>query len=160
MGNSSAPGWSARWWDVTIWGTILLTVLIHAVLHGWTDEHTVAAVAMGAWVALNFVWIHRNRSRRQRAAAESMPPTATDQQATTSSTAGVHGRRRAVPLRWIALVFLAAMVVFILRTDNLMAPTTALGVWIAIAWIERLERKDPLERRPPDPSLHDSTRRN
>ncbi|TDL46509.1 hypothetical protein [Kocuria rosea] len=160
MGQSSASGWSTRWWDVTIWGTILLTVLIHAVLHGWTDEHTVAAVAMGAWVALNLIWIHRNRSRRQRAAAESTSPTATDQQATTSSTTGVHGRQRAVPRGWIALVFLAAMVVFILRTDNLMAPTTALGVWIAFAWIERLQRRDPLERRPPDPSLHDATRRN
>ncbi|TDL42466.1 hypothetical protein [Kocuria rosea] len=143
-----------------IWGTILLAVLIHAVLHGWTDEHTVAAVAMGAWVALNLIWIHHNRSRRQRAAAESMSVAATDQQATTSSTAGVHRRRRAVTLRWMALVLLAAMVVFILRTDNLMAPTAALGVWIAFAWIERLDRKDPVERRPPDPSLHDSTRRN
>jgi lysylphosphatidylglycerol synthetase-like protein (DUF2156 family) len=160
VGESSAPGWSTRWWDVTVWGTILLTVLIHAVLHGWTDEHTVAAVAMGAWVALNLIWIHRHRSRRQRVAAESPSPTATDRQGTTSGTAGVHGRRRTVPLRWIALVLLAAMVVFILRTDNLMAPTTALGVWIAIAWIERLERKDPIQRRPPDPSLHDATRRN
>ena len=160
MGESSASEWSTRWWDVTIWGTILLAVLIHAVLHGWTDEHTVAAMAMGAWVALNLFWIRRSHSRRQHAAAESTSPTATDRQGTTSGTAGVHGRRRAVPLRWIALVLLAAMVVFILRTDNLMAPTTALGVWIAFAWIERLERKDPIQRRPPDPSLHDATRRN
>ncbi|MUN63799.1 hypothetical protein GMA12_11720 [Kocuria sediminis] len=160
MGESSASGWSTRWWDVTIWGTILLTVLIHAVLHGWTDEHTVAAVAMGAWVALNLFWIHRHHSRRHRAAAESMSPTATDQQATTSSTAGVHDRRRTVRLRGIALVLLVVMVVFILSTDNLMAPTTALGVWIASAWIERQQRKDPIQRRPPDPSLHDATRRN
>ncbi|MEX5235998.1 hypothetical protein [Kocuria arenosa] len=160
MGESSASERSTRWWDVTIWGSILLTVLIHAVLHGWTDEHTVAAVAMGAWVALNLFWIRRGHSRRQRSAAESTSPTATDHQATPSGTAGVHGRRRAVPLRWISLVVLAVMVVFILRTDNLMAPTTALGVWIAFAWIERRDRKDPIERQPPDPSLHDSTRRN
>lgn len=160
MRGSSTSTWNTRWWDVTIWGTMLLTVLFHAVLQGWTDEHTVAAVAMGAWVVLSLIWIHRSRSGRRRAAAETTSPTATDQQATTSRTAGVHGRRRAVPLRWIAFVILAAMVVFILRTDNLMAPTTALGVWIAFAWIDRLDCKDPIERQPPDPSLHDSTRRN
>jgi hypothetical protein len=160
VGESAASGCSRWWWDVTVWGIILLTALVHALLYEWTDEHTLAVVLMGSWVGFSLFQIRRGRSRRQH--EMSAPRSADDAGQKTSSTeaSGGNHKSRTMLGRLIALVLLAVMVVVILGTGSLTVPTAALGVWAGMEFALRQHRKDPIERRPPDPSLHDPTRRN
>lgn len=148
MNNNGTRSWSRWWWDVTVWGTILLTVLVHSVLHEWTQEHTLATSVTGAWVAFALFRIWRSHHQQHRPHAE-----------VTSSGTSSQQRQRTLG-RLLALALLAGMVVLILGSDNLMAPITALGIWLAFELIQRRNREDPLERRPPDASMHHSTRRN
>ncbi len=160
MGESAAPGWSRWWWDVTVWGIILMTALVHGLLYEWTDEHTLAVVLMGSWVGFSLFQIRRGRSRHQHELP--VPRSADDasQEPSSTETTGVNNKTRTMLGRLIALVLLAVMVVVILSTGSLTVPTAALGVWIGMEFALRQDRKDPIERRPPDPSLHDPTRRN
>lgn len=158
MGERATPGWSRWWWDVTVWGIILVTALVHALLYKWTDEHTLAVGLMGSWVAFSLFQIRRDRSRRQRETSSAECAVDTDQK--PSSTTGVNRLTGSKSGRLVALVLLAVMVVVILSTGNLIAPAGAPGVWIGMEFVLRQDRKDPIERRPHDPSLHDSTRRN
>jgi hypothetical protein len=146
--NNGTKSWSRWWWDVTVWGTILVTVLVHSVVHEWTPEHTLAASVIGAWVAFSLWRIRRGRHQQHHPHAD-------------VSSSGTAGPQRQCTLgRLLALALLAGMVVLILGSDNLMASTTALGVWVAFELIQRRDCEDPLERRPPDASMHHSTRRN
>lgn len=160
MGESAAPGWSRWWWDVTVWGVILLTALVHGLLYDWTDEHTLAVVLMGSWVGFSLFQIRRNHSRHEHEI--SAPGSAHDaaQEPSSTQATGANHKARTMLGRLIPLVLLAVMVVVILGTGSLTVPTAALGVWIGMEFALRQNRKDPIERRPPDPSLHDPIRRN
>jgi len=43
------------------WGAVLITVLVHALLYGRTDEHTLSVVLMEAWVGVALIRIGRGR---------------------------------------------------------------------------------------------------
>lgn len=156
MATAPARGWSKWWWDVTVWGTIMAATLVHALLYGWREEHTLPVVLIGLWVGFSLVQIWRGRHQ----APDSPFSDEAVRKPSSTDAGGVNRWGWTALLRPIALVGLAIVVVVMLSSGNLTVPTAALGAWVAMELVEWRNRKDPIEQRPPDPSLHHATRRN
>lgn len=156
MTRGPARGWSKWWWDVMVWGTIMVATLVHALLYGWTEEHTLPVVLIGLWVGFSLFQIWRGR----RKAFDSTSSDQAVRESNSTEVGRVNRRGKTALLRPIALVGLAIVVVVMLSNGNLTVPTAALGAWVALELVEWRNRKDPVEQHPPDPSLHHTTRRN